>query len=496
MQHGNNVATLITTAPSKASKANPLCVNLDGTLLLSNSLFEAALSLIRSSPANLLRLLLWWLRGVTFFKQQVASHAAINVQLLPYNEPLLAYLREQCQLRDIYLLSGSHHYLADAIAEHLGFFSGVYASDATNNLVGVHKRDKLVHLFGPQGFSYIGSSRRDWPVWEAADKVGLVAAPGRFRRRTLNRFDVSQEFIRPRLSFRRLTRAARVHQWTKNLLLFIPLLLDHRILDWQAMLTVATCFACLSLFASSTYLLNDLLDLDADRQNSTKRHRALAAGKLSPGQALVTAGGLLAASVLLLPFVPWVFTQVLGVYAVITLAYTLVLKKIMMVDVCVLAALFTLRIIGGGLAVGANLSFWLLAFSMFFFLSLVMGKRVSELVNANKEQKNVIQGRGYLPEDQQLLNSAGTSAGFMSVLVVALFINSEEVTQVYAVPEILWLICPLLLYWVSRFWLIVSRGEMHEDPIIFALRDSISLGIVVVGAAIIALGSYYSQIPL
>lgn len=453
----------------------PLCVDLDGTLIHTDSLAECALQLIRQNPLNCIRLVVWLLKGRAHLKHQVALRAKLNVALLPYNKELVSYLKTQQHTRSLALVTGSNQLLAEPIAAHVGLFDEVIASNEQRNLTNSTKREVLVHRFGDKGFDYIGNSADDLAVWPAANASQLVATQGGFAKKARKRIQFEREFIRPRAGFQTFARAIRVHQWTKNLLIFIPLMLEHRAFDYNAVLGLTACFACLSLFASATYLINDLLDLESDRQNSTKRHRALAAGLITPMQAVCAIVILLLATAGLVQFLPPVFGIVLLLYGASTLAYSLYLKQVMIVDVCVLAALFTLRIIGGGLAVQVEVSFWLLAFSMFFFLSLAMGKRASELANAGREQKSSISGRGYLPGDLPMLSSAGTSAGFMSILVVALYINSDKVLELYRLPEVLWLVCPLLLYWIGRFWLIVARGGMHEDPIIFAIRDRVSL---------------------
>jgi len=476
-------------AAAEPNRPRPLCVDLDGTLIYTDSLVECALQLIRRNPLNLFRLVLWLFSGLAALKQQVALRSKLQPSLLPYNQPLLRYLRECKGHRPLVLVTGSNRLVADAVATHVGIFDEVLASDESRNLTASTKRDVLKQRFGAEGFDYIGNSADDIVVWQAAQASQLVAAEGRFAKKARRAVSFEREWIRPRPGFRTYAKAIRVHQWTKNLLIFIPLMLEHRAFDVTALLALATCFACLSLFASATYLINDLLDLDADRQNSTKRHRALAAGIISPVEAVAAIVLLLIATAYLVQYLPHAFAMVLLLYGVITLAYSLYLKQVMIVDVSVLAALFTLRIIGGGSAIQVEVSFWLLAFSMFFFLSLAMGKRASELANANREQKTVITGRGYRPSDLAMLSSAGTSAGFMSVLVVALYINSDTVLLLYDIPEALWLVCPLLLYWVSRFWLIVSRGGMHEDPIIFAIRDRVSLLTVAICALIVVLAT-------
>ncbi len=469
--------------------AIPLCVDLDGTLTKTDTLVEAAFSLLKQDPFSLLQMPLWLLRGKANFKEQISARTELAVELLPYNQQVVDYVTAEQQQRTTVLVTGSNERVATQVANHLGIFDVVLASDDTNNLTGLQKQAVLEEKFGRKGYDYVGNSRVDLPVWRGANKTLVVAKPGRFLNSVEAEFNPVKSFELETLNFRSFCKAIRVHQWLKNLLIFVPLLLEHRVADLQALQSLVLCFFCLSLFASATYLINDLLDLDADRLNSTKKHRAFASGLIEPQHGVLLLLVLFALSMALAWWLPFAFFVVLMLYGVTTLAYSFWLKRAVMVDVCVLAALFTLRIIAGGVAIQAEWSFWLLAFSMFFFLSLALGKRASEIANAISEHKEKISGRGYTTSDLPMLTTAGVSAGYMSVLIVALYINSDKVAVMYAYPEVLWLVCPLLLYWVGRFWMIVSRGAMHEDPIVFAMRDRISFLTVGLCVAIVLGGS-------
>ncbi|MEM8499295.1 MAG: UbiA family prenyltransferase [Pseudomonadota bacterium] len=469
--------------------AQPLCVDLDGTLTKTDTLVEAAFSLLKQQPMSLLKMPLWLLRGKASFKERISSRTELAVELLPYNQDVIEFVTAEKQWRNTVLVTGSNQRVAEQVAGHLGIFDEVLASDSSKNLTGRQKQSVLEAKYGQQGYDYIGNSRVDWPVWQSAHQSLVVAKRGRFLSKVEKEFKPVHVFELEALSFRKFCKAIRVHQWLKNLLIFVPLLLEHRISDLQALLGLVLCFFCLSLFASATYLINDLLDLDADRMNSTKKTRAFASGLIEPQHGVVLLLALFALSMALAWWLPLDFFLVLMVYGVTTLAYSFWLKREVMVDVCILAALFTLRIIAGGTAIDAEWSFWLLAFSMFFFLSLALGKRASEIANAINEHKETISGRGYTTADLPMLTTAGVAAGYMSVLIVALYINSDKVALMYAYPEVLWMVCPLLLYWVGRFWMIVSRGAMHEDPIVFAMRDRVSFMTVGLCMAIVLGGS-------
>ena len=291
--------------------------------------------------------------------------------------------------------------------------------------------------------------------------------------------------------FRNYIKAIRVHQWVKNLLIFIPFFLEHRFNDLNGIYALVLSFLCMSLLASSTYIANDLLDLEADRANTTKKSRAIASGLISVKQALAIMVILIVAVFMIASQLPTLFQLVLVAYFISSLSYSFFFKSVAILDVCILASLFTLRIIGGCVVINAEWSFWLLAFSMFFFLSLALAKRVSELENIKREKGSFPIGRGYQVIDLPILTNAGVSSGLLSILVVALYINSNKVEKMYQYPEILWLICPLLLYWIVRVWMITARGKMHEDPVLFAIRDRVSLltlllaGLVVLSAVIL-----------
>ncbi len=267
----------------------------------------------------------------------------------------------------------------------------------------------------------------------------------------------------------------RPHQWAKNLLLIVPLITAHRWADQNALMSVLLALAIFCLTASAVYVVNDLLDLSADRRHRTKRLRSLAAGKVAIPTAALTILGLLALALAGTFFLPPAFAGCLILYVIVTTAYSFYFKKKMLVDVICLAALYTLRIIAGGAAASLTISPWLLAFSMFFFLSLAFVKRYSELAsNAKRPAQSPIEGRGYRAVDLELIQSFGPALGAISVLVMCLYINSPDVLKLYRHPEFLWLICPVLLYWITRVWLLANRHQLHDDPIVFALRDRIS----------------------
>jgi 4-hydroxybenzoate polyprenyltransferase/phosphoserine phosphatase len=456
----------------------PLVVDLDGTLLRSDLLVETGLRFLREHPHRFWQPLVWLFAGKAALKDRLAATTAIEADLLPYNADVILAIRDaRSQGRRVVLATASHRTWAVQVAEHLGLFDEVLATQGTLNLSAGRKRDVLVDRFGEHGFDYLGNSHDDLPIFAAARRGYLVnPQPGLIRR--LRATDAPVEvLVVARPSLVTWLRALRLHQWLKNLLLFVPLLASHRIADAALLFDGLLAFMLFGMCASSVYVLNDLLDLPDDRRHPKKRGRPFASGALSVKTGLIAVPALLlfafAGSALLLP---WAFTAILAGYYVLTLAYSLDLKRRMMVDVLALAALYTARVIAGGAAFGLELTFWMLAFSMFIFLSLAMVKRYAEL-HAAAERGETMQtpGRGYWPADLGMVSVLGAASGYLAVLVLALYIHDEATAAMYAHPEWIWLAVPLLLFWISRVWMLAHRGQMHEDPLLFAVRDRTSL---------------------
>jgi 4-hydroxybenzoate polyprenyltransferase/phosphoserine phosphatase len=453
-------------------------VDLDGTLLKSDMLLETALAFLRKQPSHFMLPLLWLLRGgKARLKANLAENVFVEVANLPFNQTVLEWLREErAQGRSLILATATHRSYAERIGEHLGLFDRVLATEHEINLSAERKRKVLVDVFGEEGFDYVGNSRDDLTVWEAAN-AAIVVDPELGVARRAEALANQVKIIETRSGTARAwLKQLRVHQWLKNLLIFVPLMASHQ---WSFELFIKAIFGflCFSFCASSVYLLNDLLDLNEDRNHPKKRLRPFAAGRLSIKSGLMVFPLLLLAafigSALLMP---QAFTAVLALYYVITLAYSFFLKRIVIADVVTLAALYTIRIIAGTVACGLSLTFWLLAFSMFMFLSLAFVKRFAELrLLKPKSEGEKISGRGYYPSDVDMLSSLGAASGYLSVMVLALYIQDASTAHLYSHPKIIWLACPLLLFWVSRTWMLTHRGQMHDDPVVFAVKDRISL---------------------
>lgn len=474
-------------APSPAAQDRALCVDLDGTLLDTDLLYESLLVLLARNPLYLFLLPFWLLQGKAALKRQIAARVTIDPRRLPYNPKVLELLRDTAQ-RPRVLCTASDQLLVAPIAAHLGLFEQVIASDGQRNLSGTHKAQALVDAFGERGFDYAGNGTVDLAVWARAAGAWVVNNRSALAGAAAQRTQLLGHWPAPS-RLQAWLKALRPHQWLKNLLVFVPVLTAHRFLEAPAVADALLAFAAFSLCASGVYLLNDLLDLDADRRHPRKRHRPFAAGRLPLLHGLV-AGPLLTLCGLAVALAcSPAFAAVLAGYYALTVAYSLRLKRIVMLDVVLLASLYTLRIIGGTVAIGAELSFWLLAFSMFIFLSLALLKRYTELHAVLARGKTRANGRGYGVEDLPLLQSLGAAAGYCAVLVMALYINSPDSVELYRNPKLLWFICPILLYWVSRAWVIAHRGNMHDDPIVFAATDRASQAVAVLcaGFALVAI---------
>lgn len=461
--------------------ATPLCVDLDGTLVKTDLLFELLMVLLKTRPLALFRLPGWLLKGKANLKRELASHVDLDVTCLPYREPLLEFLREEHHAgRTLVLATAADERVAHKVAAHLGIFSTVVASDGAVNCSGSAKLSALERTCGEAGFTYVGDAPVDLRVWRQAKGAILVGRGTRFAGQLSNVERTFDDEKRPWELF----HAMRLHQWAKNTLVFVPLLLAHEALNLPLVGAALLAFFAFGLCASSVYVQNDLLDLEADRHHARKRFRPFASGALPIKFGLLLAPVLLLLAVFTSLPLPPAFLGVLALYFAFTVSYSFYFKRKAILDVLLLAVLYTIRIVAGGVAVGITVSPWLLAFSMFFFLNLAYVKRFAELKDLPKESS--LRSRGYTSSDLEGLADLGVSSGYVSILVVALYINSPEVRLLYAAPEFLWLLCPLLVYWVSRVWLLARRGHMHDDPVVFALRDRVSY---LVGALAVLVGA-------
>lgn len=457
-----------------------LCVDLDGTLVRTDMLWESLVSAVRRQPAVLARAWAWAFAGRARLKAELAAASSIDVETLPYREEVIALLVEARRAgRLTVLATASDARIAGAIASHLGLFDEVLASDGATNLKGEVKAAKLVERYGRGRYDYVGDSRADVPCWESA---GAAWSTGLSRSGSVPHLKRVPPAAGPPSTLRRLFKALRPHQWLKNLLVFVPLFAAHAVTVrglWQAVVSLAT----LSAVASGGYVLNDLLDVGADRRHSRKRHRPFAAGHLAIPTGLALIGGLWAAGFgLALVALPRDFAWILAGYLAGSVAYSLALKREAVLDVIFLAGLYVVRVVAGGLATGVPVSTWLLAFTLFVCLSLAFMKRFIEIIAQGAE---TLPGRGYGSADAAWLQSAGLSSAYLSVVILAIYANNPDVTRLYAHPERLLLMCPIMLYWATRTWLRASRRQLHDDPVVAVVLDPVTHVLAALSAAVV-----------
>jgi 4-hydroxybenzoate polyprenyltransferase len=459
-------------------RLQPLCVDLDGTLIHSDLLLESFLQLCRRNPLYLLLIPIWLMQGKAVLKAEIAKRTQLNPVALPYNAEFLNWLKEQKDAgRVIWLCTASNFRLANLVSEHIMIFDGVLASTDTINMSGSTKARRLVEKFGERGFDYCGNHQVDKAIWQHSKSAVVVSGSPMLVRdaaRLTSQEDVLTFPKKPSL-LKPMLRALRLHQWAKNALIFVPLIAAHKVSDVVRIKQAILAFFAFGLCASSVYLLNDMLDLEADRLHVNKCRRPFASGDLTLSIGFVLIPLLLVGAVIFAWALPLKFWIGLSAYYGLTVAYSFGLKSIVLVDTIVLAGLYTVRIVAGAEAIAVPLSFWLLLFSIFLFFSLALVKRYAELDGLQRTGKLMAAGRGYHVEDLPILQSMGVASGFLCVLVLAQYINSPEVLSLYRRPQVIWFLCVLMLFWISRVWLIAHRGDMHDDPVVFAMKDRVSL---------------------
>lgn len=472
--------------PAAALDDPPLAVDLDGTLIRTDVFQEAMLQLAFHKPWKLPLLALWLMRGRAFAKARLAEEFPPDAARLPYNEGLVTWLRqEHARGRKVVLATASDRRAAQLVADHVGVFDAVYASDGHTNLKSRRKGDALAAAY-PQGFAYAGNESADIKVWSTAKRAVVVNASGALTRDAAARFDVERTFPREAGGVGALIKAMRPQQWAKNLLVFVPMLAGQGWFSAAAWQHAFLAFWALSACASGLYLVNDIADIAADRRHPRKRARPFASGVASPTLGLPLAAALLVIGA-------WLGIAAgalapLALYAASSALYTFWLKRVALIDVFVLAGLYTLRIVLGGIATGFTASDWLLAFSGFFFLSLALVKRAAEVDALQRD----LTGRGYRAGDSPMLKRIGVGAGMLAALVLAVYLQEPENQARYNAPEFLWALPVAAVFWLSRVWLKVERGEMHDDPLMFAFRDPVSWLVVGLAGAAFAAAALWS----
>lgn len=455
-------------------KFKTIVVDLDDTLIKTDLLFEGMVRLFKSNILYLLLVPFWLVKGRLYCKKKIAAKVSIRADLLPYNQELITWLKQKKQqgLR-LVLVTASLQCYADAVNEHLALFDAAYGSD-THNLKGVKKAEFIEALLSAEPFAYVGDSLVDCQVWRHAEAAVCVNASAKTLAKAKACSNVIETFCPSGSRLKSWLKAIRVHQYVKNTLLFLPMLLGHFLSGYDFLVTFLG-FVCFCLMASSVYLLNDLMDLEHDRAHQKKSQRPFASGQLSIVHGLGLTALLLVIAMVMSLWLPWSFQIVILVYYALTLLYSLNLKSVLLVDVFTLACLYTLRIVAG-IALGvAPYSTWLLMFSIFFFYSLALVKRYSELFNLAKRGVENIAGRAYHIAQIPVLMNLGVVSGVVACLVFGLYISSAKAAMMYSNPNVLYGVCIVLLFWISRIWLLASDGKVNEDPILFAIKDKVSL---------------------
>ena len=466
------------------AESKPLVVDLDGTLVRSDLLIQSAFAHLGHNPLHMFGIFSATLRGKAAVKAEIAAKTRqVDISLSsPYDEDVLSLIRQRRAAgQKVYLASASNERYVQAIADHLDLFDGWFASNDSENLSSESKARRLVDAFGEGGFDYIGNGRADIAVWTVASQRIAVRASSRVRTKLL---DIDPDAVVLRNAEGR-TRAwiklLRVHQWVKNGLVFVPLVTAQRYFDFVAFRDAIGAFLAFSLTASAVYIINDLVDLDADRKHPSKKRRPLAAGTLSITAAILLVPLLLGVGLGGALVTSHVLAAVLCIYFLLTTAYTFVLKRKMLADVITLAALYTIRVIGGAVAISVPLSEWLLGFSMFIFTALALIKRYVELAARIDEGLSDPTNRNYRKSDLDIVATLAAAASFNAVTVFALYISSDVVRSLYRYPWALWLICPIMMYWLGRALLMAHRRLIDDDPMVFALRDQnsyVALGLI------------------
>lgn len=487
-----NVAVMIEQL-KMSDTLSPLVVDLDGTLTPTDTLVESVVRYLKSNPFGIVGLVATLVAGRAALKDKVASEVDFSAAQLPYREDFLDYLRQQrLKGRRVILATAAHRTIANDVAGHLGLFDEVIATEDGRNLKGGAKLKVIQERIGER-FVYAGDSSADLPIWEAAEAAVLVGVSSRTAATVRKGTRIEREFPAGPTGARLWLKALRVYQWVKNLLIFVPLLTSFGFVDPSKVLDACLAFLAFSFAASATYVLNDLWDIDNDRQHPRKRKRAFASGLISIPRGLVASASLLVLALLIANAVGAKLLFSLVLYIILTSAYSWVLKTYVLIDVFTLSLLYTLRIMAGSAAIEVATSSWLLAFSAFLFFSLAIVKRCSELVTVGQSGLLVAQGRDYRASDLVVLWPLGIASSLSAIVVFGLYISAADTQSRYASPELLWLVGAGLLYWMSRMWIKTARSEMHDDPIVFALRDFGSR-VTVVCMIAVTLAAYFTHL--
>ncbi|QDK45332.1 UbiA family prenyltransferase [Bdellovibrio sp. ZAP7] len=451
-----------------------LVCDLDDCLIKTDLLYEQWLVLLKSNPLQFLKSILWLLKGKAYFKAQLAKHAPVVAKLLPYRISVLDLLRNaKAEGREVILASASPDLWVQEVANHLGIFNRSIGSTMEKNYKGQNKLAAIKEMIGSQKFAYVGDHDADLKIWTDADEV-IAVNPTNNLRAKIRRLEKPTQYIvdDKKSIFKLIIKQMRPHQWIKNALVFLPALAGHKIWNIDIVINCLCAFAGFSLSASFVYIFNDILDLRSDRNHHTKKNRPFASGNLSIKWGILLLPTLLLGSFLFALPLPNEYLAWISGYLMLNLAYSLYLKQSVVVDIIILSMMYTLRIFAGSGATSIPVSEWLLSFATLFFFSLACVKRCTEIIRS--KNKLTIDGRGYRQVDYPMIQSLGAGSGLIAILIILLYLQSKDVRALYTNPQHLWFATPILLFWISRIWILTNRDEMHDDPVVFAVKDKIS----------------------
>ena len=450
----------------------PLCVDLDGTLIRTDLLFESIISHCKKNPFLIIQILKYSLRSKSSLKCMLSDSNSIDVANLPYCPSVLAFLKEESKKRDLVLATGTNIKYAQKISNHLGIFQDVIASSEDINMTGVRKAKHLEEKFGIKGFDYVGNSSQDVPVWKSANK-GYSVVKSTWG---LDNVDILP-ITKNTLTFKVLAKLLRVHQWSKNILIFVPLILSHQLNSATNLTLSLKAFISFCLMASSVYILNDIIDVDNDRKHPKKRFRPIPSGDIQLPVAITAFVLLMTSSLFIsLQLTSWTMALYPLFYLTLNLFYSACLKQLLIVDICVLTSFYLIRIIFGGAATGFEVSYWMLSFSFFIFFSLAIIKRYIEIhMIWHLQGRKSSSGRAYQYEDMPILMGIGIATGIASVIVLSMYFKFGVKKELYSNPKFLWGVEVLILVWICNIWVRTVRGKVDDDPVKFALTDKFSL---------------------
>ena len=465
MQFDSIVMDLTVRKSVYMKKSKTIIVDLDKVLVVSNTVLEEFILFIKKNPLRILHVFFWFIRGKQYFSKRLGSEVELNVKSLPYNKDLVEYLNVHSRNARVYLVSRSGEAKLRLIADYLKLFDGYESL----NIKDSKMLEYLTSQYG-EDFYYISSSSKGVKIWKKMGKGMEIKSVSLFRLSS-NKVDL----IKNKKSFLKIFfKQIRLFQWTKNFLVFLPAFLAYQFFDKESWGELMSAFLSFSLCASGVYILNDLVDLSADRNHFKKRERPLASGDFSIELALWLMPILLTSSVLIGFTINKFFLFCLLAYFVLTTLYTFHLKSTLLLDSTLIAILYTLRVFAGSQAAQIEISNWLLIFSIFFFFGLALVKRYSEIYNVQHIGKQKLRERGYFSQDLTMVGQIGSGTSLLSIVVMALYIQSEAKLVHYSRFQYLYFIIPILLYFVARIWILASRGVIKEDPFVFLVKDKVS----------------------